>query len=167
MKPSLNSRRFDQLVAFVIDLLDKQLRKFSHPSSPWLIGILFVSSCDRCIGPEKNFLIKSPTSLANDFQAVSWARHAESPVCRKPRLPEVRLIEDFIKSQLQSREKNYRPMFFAFQTVYSSKFKITVEKICPSYDLPFGTVITKPKLFHVVERKMYHARQTFEINCHL
>ena len=33
--------------------------------------------------------------------------------------------------------------------------------------MPFGTVITKLKLVHVVERKMHHARQTFEINCHL
>ena len=95
LKPSLNSRRFDQLVAFVINLLDEQLRKSSHPPSPWLIGILLVSLCDRCIGPEKNFFIQSPTSLcigpeknffiqsptslANDFQAVSWARYAESP----------------------------------------------------------------------------------------
>ena len=78
LKPSLNSRGFDQLVAFVINLLNEQLRKFSHPPSPWLIGIL-VSSCDRCIGPEKNFFIQSPTSLTNDFQAVSWARYAESP----------------------------------------------------------------------------------------
>ena len=29
-----------------------------------------MSSCDRCIGPEKDFFIQSPTSLANDFQAV-------------------------------------------------------------------------------------------------
>ena len=79
LKPSLNSRRFDQLVAFVINLLDEQLRKFSHPPSPWLVGILLVSSCDRCIGPKKNFFIQAPTSLANDFQAVSWARYAESP----------------------------------------------------------------------------------------
>ena len=79
LKPSLNSRRFDQSAAFVINLLDEQLRKFSHPPSPWLIGILLVSSCDRCIGPEKNFFIQSPTSLANDFQAVSLARYAESP----------------------------------------------------------------------------------------
>ena len=79
LKPSLNSRRFDQLVAFVINLLDEQLGKVSHPPSLWLIGILLVSSCDRCIGPEKNFFIQSPISLANDFQAVSWARYAESP----------------------------------------------------------------------------------------
>ena len=37
----------------------------------------------------------------------------------------------------------------------------------PSFDLLFGTIMAKLKLFHVVERKMYRARQTFEINCHL
>ena len=63
-------KAFHLLVAFVIKLLDERLRKFSHPPSPWLIGILFMSSCDRCIGPEKDFFIQSPTSLANDFQAV-------------------------------------------------------------------------------------------------
>ena len=52
-------------------------------------------------------------------------------------------VEDLIRSQLQSDEET------------------------PSFDLPFGTVMTKLKLFHVVEREMYHARQTFEINCHL
>ena len=30
-------------------------------------------------GPEKDFFIQSLTSLANDFQAVFWARYAESP----------------------------------------------------------------------------------------
>ena len=30
-------------------------------------------------GPEKDFFIQSPTSLANDFQAVFWARYAENP----------------------------------------------------------------------------------------
>ena len=33
--------------------------------------------------------------------------------------------------------------------------------------MPFGTAMTKLKLFHVVEKKMYHAEQTFEISCHL
>ena len=63
-------KAFDHLVAFVIILLDEQLRKFSHPPSPWLIGIFLMSSSDRCIGPEKDFFIQSPTSLVNDFQAV-------------------------------------------------------------------------------------------------
>ena len=54
-----------------------------------------------------------------------------------------------------------------FQTVYARKFQITLEKrYAPNFDLLFGTIMTKLKLFHVVERKMYHARQTFEINCH-
>ena len=45
-------------------------------------------------------------------------------------------------------------MFFSLQTVYSRKFQITVEKkAAPSSDLPFGTVMTKLKLFCVVERK--------------
>ena len=38
------------------------------------------------------------------------------------------------------------------------------KKSVPSFDLPFGTVITKLKLFHEVERKMYHVRPTSEIN---
>ena len=36
--------------------------------------------------------------------------------------------------------------------MHSSKFQITVEKIALSFDLPFGTVMTKLKLFHLVER---------------
>ena len=44
--------------------------------------------------------------------------------------------------------------------MYTRKFQITVKKSAPSFDLPFGTVMTKLKLFHVVERKIYHARQT-------
>ena len=76
-------------------------------------------------------------------------------------------VEGLIRSQIRVK-KIYRPTFFSFQTVYvySLKFQITAEKICSSFDLPFGTIMTKFKLFHVVENKMYHARQTFEINCH-
>ena len=49
--------------------------------------------------------------------------------------------------------------------MYSRNFQITAEKkSAPIFDLPFGTVMTKLELFHVVEKKMYHARQTFEIN---
>ena len=48
--------------------------------------------------------------------------------------------------------------------MYSRKFQIIVEnKQAPSFDLPFGTFMTKLNLFHEVERKMDHARQTFEI----
>ena len=49
-------KAFDHLVAFVIILFDERVRKFPHTPSPWLIGILLMSSCDRCIGPEKDFL---------------------------------------------------------------------------------------------------------------
>ena len=72
-------------------------------------------------------------------------------------------VEDRIRSQLQSEEE------FTDQrsSVYSREFQITVKKSTLSFDLLFGTVMTKLKLFHVVERKMYYARQTFEINCHL
>ena len=45
-----------------------------------------MSLCDRCIGPEKDFFIQSPTSLANDIQVVL------GPTYRKSRLPEVTLI---------------------------------------------------------------------------
>ena len=76
-------------------------------------------------------------------------------------------VEDLIRSQLKSEEK------FTYQR--SSHFKLCIavisnhyrNKSAPSFDMPFGTVITKLKLVHVVERKMHHAPQTFEINCHL
>ena len=76
-------------------------------------------------------------------------------------------VEDLIRSQLQSEEE--------FTDQHSSHFKLCMavnfnhcrKKSAPSFDLPFGTVMTKLKLFHVVERKMYHAQQAFEINCHL
>ena len=67
-------------------------------------------------------------------------------------------VEDLIRSQLKSEEK--------FTDQRSSHFKLCI-KSAPSFDMPFGTGITKLKLVHVVERKMHNARQTFEINCHL
>ena len=71
-------------------------------------------------------------------------------------------VEDLIRSQSQSEE--------AFTDQRSSHFKLCIAvnfKSAPSFDLPFGTVMTKLNLFHVIERKMYYARQPFEINCHL
>ena len=68
-------------------------------------------------------------------------------------------VEDLIRSQLQPEEE--------FTDQRSSHFKLCIAVNAPSFDLPFGTVMTKLKLFHVVKRKMYHASQTFEINCHL
>ena len=72
-------------------------------------------------------------------------------------------VEDLIRSQLQSEEE--------FIDQRSSHFKLYIavnfKKSAPNFDFPFGTIMTKLKLFHVIEEKMYHARQTFEINCHL
>ena len=54
-----------------------------------------------------------------------------------------------------------------FKLCKAVNFKSLWKKSAPSFYLLFGTVMTKLKVFHVVERKMYHARQTFEINYHL
>ena len=75
--------------------------------------------------------------------------------------------EDLIRSQLQSEEEFTGQHSSHFKLGIAINFKSLWKKSAPSFDLPFGTVMTKIKLFHVVERKMYHARQTFEINCHL
>ena len=71
-------------------------------------------------------------------------------------------VEDLIRSQLKSEEKFTDRRSSHFKLCITVNFKITAET-----NLPFGTVITNLKLVHVVERKMHHARQTFEINCHL
>ena len=76
-------------------------------------------------------------------------------------------VEDLIRSQLQSEEEFTDQRFSHFKLCIAVNFKSLQKKSAPSFDLPFGTVMTELKLFHVVERKMYHARQTFEINCHL
>ena len=74
-------------------------------------------------------------------------------------------VEDLIRSQLQSEEEFRDQRSSHFKLFIAVNFKSLQKKSAPSFDLPFGTVMTKPKLFQVVERKMYHARQTFEINC--
>ena len=73
-------------------------------------------------------------------------------------------VEDLIRSQLQSEEELTDQRSSHFKLCIAVNFKLLKKKICPSFDLPFDTVMTEPKLFHMVERKMYHARQTFEIN---
>ena len=64
-------------------------------------------------------------------------------------------VKDLIRSQLRSEED--------FRLCIAVNFKSLWKESAPSFDFPFGTVMTKLKLFHVVERKMCHARQTFEI----
>ena len=68
-----------------------------------------------------------------------------------------------LSGQLQSEEEFTGPRFSHFELCIAVKFKSLSRKL-ESFDLPFGTVMTKLKLFLVIERKMYHARQTFEIN---
>ena len=70
-------------------------------------------------------------------------------------------VEDLIRSQLQSEEEFTDQPSSHFKLCIAVNFKSLWKKSAPSFDLPFGTVMTKLKLFHVVERKMYHARQTF------
>ena len=76
-------------------------------------------------------------------------------------------VEDLIRSQLQSEEEFTDQRSSHFKLCITVNFKSLQKKTAPSFHFPFGTVMTKLKLFYVVERKMYHARQTFEINCHL
>ena len=71
-------------------------------------------------------------------------------------------VEDLIRSQLQSEEEFTDQRSFHSNCIYHCR-----KRSAPSFDLPFGTVMTELKFFHVVEGKMYHARQTFEIKCHL
>ena len=75
--------------------------------------------------------------------------------------------DDLIRSQLQSEEEFTDQHSSDFKLFTVVTFQITVEKSAASFDLPFGTVLTKLKPFHVVEKIMYHARQAFEVNCDL
>ena len=76
-------------------------------------------------------------------------------------------VEDLIRSQFQSEEKFTDQRSSHFKLCIAVNFKSLQKKSAPSFHLQFGTIMTKLKLFHMVERKMYHALQTFEINCHL
>ena len=76
-------------------------------------------------------------------------------------------VEDLIRSQLQSEEEFTDQRFPHSKLCIAVSLKSVWKKSAPSFDLPFAKVMTKLKLFHVVERTMYHARQTFAINCHL
>ena len=71
-----------------------------------------------------------------------------------------------IRSQLQSKEEFTDQLSSHFELCVAENFKLLQKESARSFDLPFGTIMTKLKLFHVAERKMYHALQTFEINCH-
>ena len=58
-------------------------------------------------------------------------------------------VEDLIMSQLQSEKE--------FTNQHSSHFKLRIAvnfKSAPCFDLPFGTLMTKLKLFHVIEKNV-------------
>ena len=67
--------------------------------------------------------------------------------------------EDLIRSQLQSEEEFTDQRSSHFKLCIAVNFKSVWKKSAPSFDSPFGTVMTKLELFHVVEKKMYHARK--------
>ena len=73
-------------------------------------------------------------------------------------------VEDLIKSQLQSEEEFTDQRSSHFKLCISVNSRSLQKKSAPSFDMLFGTVMTKLKLFHVIERKMYHARQTCEFD---
>ena len=75
-------------------------------------------------------------------------------------------VEDLIRSQLQGEEfPDQRSSHFKLCIVVN--FKSLQKKSAPSFEFPFSTVMSKLKLFHVVEKKVHYARQILEINCHL
>ena len=70
-------------------------------------------------------------------------------------------VEDLIRSQLQREEEFTDQRSSHFKLCIAVTFKSLRKKSAPSFDLPFGTIMTKLKLFHEVERKMYHASTNF------
>ena len=76
-------------------------------------------------------------------------------------------VEDLIRSQLQSEEEFTDQRSSHFKLCVTVSFKSLEKKSVPRIDILFDTVITKLNLFHLIERKMYYAQQTLEINCHL
>ena len=76
-------------------------------------------------------------------------------------------VEDLIRSQLQSEEEFTDQRSSHLKLCIAVNFKSLQKKYAPSFELPFVTVMTKLKLFHVIEEKMNHARLTFEVSCHL
>ena len=76
-------------------------------------------------------------------------------------------VEDFIRSQLQSEEEFTDQRSSHFKLCKAVNFKSLWKKSSPSVAFPFGKIMTQLKLFHMVERKIYHAGQAFEVNCHL
>ena len=62
-------------------------------------------------------------------------------------------VEDLTRSQLQSEEESTDQRSSHFKLCTAVNFNSLWKKSVPSFVLPFGTVVTKLKLFHVVEKK--------------
>ena len=62
-------------------------------------------------------------------------------------------IEDLITSQFQSEEEFTDQRSSHFKMCIAVNFNHCRKTSAPSFDVPFGTVITKLKLIHVIERK--------------
>ena len=67
-------------------------------------------------------------------------------------------------SRFQSEEEFTDQRSSHFKLCIAVNFKSLWKKPAPSFDLPFGTVIIKLKLFYMIERK---CTMLDEINCHL
>ena len=65
-------------------------------------------------------------------------------------------VEDFVRSQLQSEEDLTDQRSSHFKPCIIEKFHNSnhCKKSAASFDLPIGTVMTKLKLFHVVEKNV-------------
>ena len=106
---------------------------------------------------------------ALNFNSYVWAIMFDNQIITGWWLDHLNMpVEDLINSQLQSEEEFTDQCSSDFKLQYSGKFQITVEK-----NLSQGLTCRLPqlrlglKLFHMVERKMYHSQQTFEISYHL
>ena len=62
-------------------------------------------------------------------------------------------VEDLIKSQLQSEEEFADQRSSYFKLCIAINFNSLGKKFFPSLDLPFDTVMTTFKLFHVIDKK--------------
>ena len=70
-------------------------------------------------------------------------------------------VQDLIRPQLQSDKEFTDQNSSHFKLCMAVNFKSLWKKSTPSLDFPFGANMTKLKLFHVVKRKLNHARQAF------
>ena len=65
-------------------------------------------------------------------------------------------VEELIRSHLKSEEKFTDQRSSHFKLCIAVNFRSLKKQICPKFCMPFGTVITKLKLVHVIERKMHN-----------